>query len=59
MRFQSEDDRGVRKERKFGVERKKAYHSPRLISYGNLRQLTTAKGGTNPDGGASSKNPPA
>jgi hypothetical protein len=30
---------------------KKPYHSPRLIVYGNLSQLTGAKGGGKADGG--------
>lgn len=30
---------------------KKPYRSPRLVVYGDLRRLTTAKGGTQTDGG--------
>jgi hypothetical protein len=39
---------------------KKNYTSPQLITYGDLRRLTQAKGGSNPDGAGNpaSKNPP-
>ncbi len=31
--------------------KKKSYHRPRLVMYGDLRRLTMAKGGTKNDGG--------
>lgn len=48
------EDAGKRAER--ARRAKKAYRSPRLVSYGDLRRLTMAKGGakadTTPPGGS-------
>ena len=45
MRSQGED----RSEQK-SVGTKKAYRSPRMTNYGDLRRLTLDKGGRRPDG---------
>ena len=39
---EQQDDR----KRTTGVEEKKIYYAPRLISYGDFRRLTLVKGGT-------------
>ena len=47
-------DRGDREQRvktRGASQQRKRYASPRLVMYGDLRRLTTAKGGSRADGG--------
>jgi hypothetical protein len=38
-------------QKEVGDGRKRPYRTPRLVTYGNLRELALAKGGTKNDGG--------
>ena len=49
----SSKERQERQERQGGEGGKKPYRTPRLVAYGNLRDITMAKGGLKQDGNPS------
>jgi len=44
------DDSDIRAREKPNESPKKPYRTPRMVTYGNLRQLALAKGGSKNDG---------
>ena len=45
------DNADTRSREKPRASSKKPYRAPRMVTYGNLRQLALVKGGTKSDGG--------